>query len=101
MSKVDVLTERYNNLKKEYESLEEEVRRDEAKLSVKREELDRMKEELPEEGIEFNSLKELREIKTETEERIEVQVSKMEEVLGIEEEIYEEYEEDEDFELDL
>lgn len=77
------MKERYTRIKSEYTKVEEEVRQDKARLSVKKEELQRKREEMKVLGIEFKSLKDLRELKEETENRIESQVSKMEEVLGV------------------
>lgn len=83
MSKVDNLVERYEHVKEEYSKLEEELRQDEALLTVKKDELQKKREELEKEGIKFSSLKELRKLKDDLEQKIEMQLEKMEQVLGV------------------
>lgn len=94
MSKVEELTKRYTTLKDEYKNIESEIIQDEARLELKKEEFQKLQKELEEKGIKFKGLKELREIKGTLEKRIEEQVERMEELMGI-------GEEDDEYEFDL
>lgn len=96
------LMERYESLKDKYEELENEIRSEEAVIEVTKDSVNKKGKELEEKGIEFSNLKELRKLEKDYEKRIEEQVSKMEEILGEEddEEDFDEYEDVEDIEIE-
>lgn len=88
------LMERFEKIKGNLKTLENEVNRDEAVLEVKRDEFSEKRAELEEQGITFKSMKELKEYQEKLTNKITQQVEKMEQDLGIGEI---ELEDDEDY----
>lgn len=87
------LLERFEGLEVGYKEMDNEVRMEEAVLKVTKKEIKKGGKNLEERGVDFSTLKELKEIEKENTKVIEEQVVRMEELIEIDEE-------DEEFDLD-
>lgn len=80
------LLERYENMEEKHKELEKEYNEEKVVLDMAKENVENSRKELKEMGIEFSTLKQLREIETECRDKIESQIERMEEILGEDEE---------------